>query len=268
VQGGGGRRLLEAGVKVETGLHWQEAWELNRGFFHQARSGLPWVVMKAAMSLDGKICDSFGVSQWITSAKSRSVVHRLRAHAGAVLVGSGTALADNPGLTNRMAPPIRRQPLKAVLDSKLTIDPESRLVREDPEQLMLFCNETGSSEKEALLTGKGVRVVRLPSPERPDPEEVLKILGGMGVQSVLVEGGRGIFTSFMERQLIDEYYLFYGPMLLGGEKAVSLLGGAGLSLNDAPRLTIQATRRIGGDLLVHAVKEGSVPQCIQALSKK
>jgi diaminohydroxyphosphoribosylaminopyrimidine deaminase/5-amino-6-(5-phosphoribosylamino)uracil reductase len=253
---------------VETGLHWREAWELNRGFFHLATMGRPWVILKAAMSLDGKIADSQGKSQWITSSASRRLVHRYRAYAGAVLIGSGTALADNPSLTNRTARPIRRQPLKILLDSSLKLNMESRLVGERPENLIVFSNRSADSAKEKALAERGVRVVRLGSSTTPEPAEVLATLGDMGVQSVLVEGGRGIFTSFIQANLIDEYHLFYGPMLLGGERAVGMMGGTGLSLDGSPRLGIKSIRRVGGDLWVRALKEGSEPPCLQELSKK
>jgi diaminohydroxyphosphoribosylaminopyrimidine deaminase/5-amino-6-(5-phosphoribosylamino)uracil reductase len=268
VRGGGGQRLIEAGVKVETGLLWREAWELNRGFFHLALTGRPWVILKAAMSLDGKISDSQGRSQWITSPGSRRLVHRYRAVSGAVLIGSGTALADNPSLTNRTAPPIRRQPLKVLLDSSLRLNLACNLVQEAPENLIVFCNHSAPAAKEKALSEKGVRVIRCSTAERPDPADVLVTLGRMGVQSVLIEGGRGIFTSLIEANLVDEYHLFYGPMLLGGDQATSLMGGDGLPLANAPRLTIKSIRRVDGDLWVRALKEGSEPQCLQALSKK
>lgn len=267
VAGGGKRRLLEAGIRVREGLCEAEAGFLIRDYLTHCHAERPWVIMKAAMSLDGKIADVDGVSQWITNPDSRRFVHRLRAHAGAVLIGIGTALADNPRLTNREAAPIRRQPFKVVMDSRLKLPMDSNLLRENPEKLIVFCGQGAEGKREDALVGRGARVIRQ-SGERPDPGEAIASLGKMGIQSILVEGGREVFASLIEQDLVDEYYLFYGPILLGGDRAMGLLGGAGQSLSTAPRLHIRSVRRFGDDIMVHALNERSEAPCSPVSSRK
>lgn len=256
VAGGGGERLKKAGIKVQTGLCRDEALELNRKFLHFCLTGRPWVVMKAAMSLDGKIATAGGESQWITGAKSRKLVHRLRAEMNSVLVGSGTMLADDPQLTNRMFKPITRQPLKVLLDSALKITPRHRLLKESPENLIVFCASQAPKVKEEELRGLGARVIRQNGVAKIDLEAALASLGELGVQSVLVEGGSSVFTSFWEMGLVNEYYLFYAPFFIGGQISPGVLGGSGLSfLNKAEHLKLKSVKKLGPDILVHAYKE-------------
>lgn len=253
---GGAERLRKAGIRTESGLGREEALELNRKFLYFCLTGRPWVIMKAAMSLDGKIATSGGESQWITSERSRKMAHRLRAEVNAVLVGSGTLLADDPLLTNRMAKPIARQPLKILLDSALKINPQHRLMADSPENLLIFCTVEAPEAKEEELRRLGARVIRQGKTGWIDLDEALIALGRLGVQSLLVEGGRMVFTSFWESGLVNEYYLFFAPFFIGGEASPGVLGGLGLdSLTKAERLAVKSVKRIGPDILVHAYKE-------------
>jgi len=252
VAGGGARKLAEAGITTAEGPWKDEAVALNRAYFHHCRTGLPWVILKAGMSLDGKIALANGESQWITGAKSREKVQQLRAHAGAILIGSGTAAKDNPRLTCRWGNPERRQPLKVVLDSQLSLNVESRLVRESPDNLVVFCSVNAPIDKENALTGRGVRVFRAKTSERPEPREVLETLGHMGVQSVIVEGGHQVFAAFVEAGLVNEYYLFYAPFWIGGDGAIGVLGGKGLpALAEKKPIKLESVRRCGEDFVVH-----------------
>lgn len=259
VAGGGGERLREAGIKTQAGLGKEEALELNRKFFHFYLTGRPWVIMKAAMGLDGKIATSGGESQWITGEQSRKMVHQLRAEVSSVLVGSGALLADDPQLTNRMVKPITRQPSKVLLDSSLQIKGEHRLISENPENLIIFCTSRASDSKEQWLSSMGARVVRQETSGRIKLDEALLSLGEMGIQSVLVEGGSSIFTSFWEAGLVNEYYLFYAPFFIGGKAAPGVLGGEGhISLAKLERLVVESVKKVGSDVLVHAYKSTSV----------
>lgn len=256
VAGGGAERLKQAGIKTRSGLGRKEALELNRKFLHFCLTGRPWVIMKAAMSLDGKIATAGGESQWITGERSRKLVHKLRAEVHSVLVGSGTLLADDPQLTNRMFKVTSNQPLKVLLDSKLQITAEHRIIGEKPEDLIVFCTTQAELEKAKILSSLGVRIIRQETAGRVNLAEALASLGELGVQSVLVEGGSSVFASFWELGLINEYYLFYGPFFIGGDSAPGVLGGRGLkSLSEAEHLTIESVKKIGPDILVHAYKE-------------
>ncbi len=259
VAGGGAERLRRAGIKTQVGLGREEALELNRKFLHFCLTGRPWVVMKAAMSLDGKIATAGGDSQWITGERSRKLVHKLRAEVNSVLVGSGTLLADDPQLSNRMYKPSTRQPLKVLLDSKLQATQEHRIVAERPGDLIIFCTNQAPIDKEEELRTLGVRIIRQETAEEVNLADALASLGQIGVQSVLVEGGSSIFTSFWELGLVNEYYLFYGPFFIGGRASPGVLGGNGLiSLTKAERLVIESVKKIDSDILVHGYKSTSV----------
>jgi len=252
VAGGGARKLREAGILAVEGIGKDEAIRLNQAYFHHCHTGLPWVILKAGMSLDGKIALAGGESQWITGTKSREKVHQLRARVGAILIGSGTVQRDNPRLTCRWGDSKQRQPLKAVLDSNLVLDLESRLVQESPERLVVFCSAEAPRDKEKALTERGVRVFRVKTQGKPDPRKVMVALGEMGVQSVLIEGGHQIFTAFVEAGLVNEYYLFYAPFWIGGDESIGVLGGSGLkSLAEKVPIKVESIRRYGDDFLVH-----------------
>ncbi|MGQ9780374.1 MAG: bifunctional diaminohydroxyphosphoribosylaminopyrimidine deaminase/5-amino-6-(5-phosphoribosylamino)uracil reductase RibD [Bacillota bacterium] len=255
VAGGGAARLRTAGIEVVEGPAREEALALNRFFFHFCLTGRPWVILKAAMSLDGKITTTAGRSRWITGEESRRFVHRLRGKVDAVLVGRGTMAADDPRLTNRLGRPAR-QPLKVLLDSCLTVSPAANLVREAPERLLVFCAAAAPREKEEELAALGVRVFRQEGRGKVELPGVLETLGRLGVQSLLVEGGSEVFTSFWEADLANEFYLFYAPFFIGGRDALPVVAGRGLAdLAEARRFKIDFVRKIGEDFLLHAYRE-------------
>ena len=179
VTGGGAARLRAAGIEVEIGIAGAEALELNRKFCHFCLKGQPWVIMKAAMSLDGKIATSSGQSQWITGEASRRLVHQLRSQVGAVLIGSGTMVQDNPELSNRLTP-LASQPLKVLLDSELKVTPESNLVAKNPRRLLVFCTRKAHPAREEQLQRLGVQVVRQQAEERVDLINVMATLAKSG----------------------------------------------------------------------------------------
>lgn len=255
VAGGGAERLRKAGIKTQAGLGRCEALEINRKFLHFCLTGRPWVIMKVAMSLDGKIATTGGESQWITSERSRKLVHQLRAEVNSVLVGSGTLLADNPQLTNRMFKTFSRQPLKVLLDSKLQLTREHRIIGENPADLIVFCTTQAPLKKEKELRSLGVKIIRQERAGMIDLSEAMASLGALGVQSVLVEGGSSTFTSFWESGLVNEYYLFFGPFFIGGDLAPGVLRRGVPSLGEVERLKIESVKKIGPDILIHAYKE-------------
>jgi diaminohydroxyphosphoribosylaminopyrimidine deaminase/5-amino-6-(5-phosphoribosylamino)uracil reductase len=260
IASGGAARLREAGINVEEGFGRRQALELNRRFFHFCRTGRPWVIMKAAMSLDAKITSASGTSQWITGAAARRRVHRLRSEVSAVMVGIETVLSDDPQLTNRMVKPIMRQPLKVVIDSRLRLPIDSKLVREAPGDLIVICAGDAPPSNLERLQGLGVRIIRQEQPGRVDLDAALNSLGEYEIQSVLAEGGGALFTSLVEFDLVHEYYLFYAPFFIGGTASKGVVAGYGLAdLAAARRLTVDSARKIGADILIHAYKEDAEP---------
>jgi diaminohydroxyphosphoribosylaminopyrimidine deaminase/5-amino-6-(5-phosphoribosylamino)uracil reductase len=256
VAGGGSDKLRAAGIQVEIGLCRDEALEINRSFFYHCQTGRSWVIMKSAASLDGKIATPGGKSRWITGEPARRMVHQLRSQVGAVLIGSGTLIKDDPELTNRLHEPIVRQPLKVLLDSELKVSFENRLVRNDPANLLVFCTEQAPLSKVKQLQDNGVRVNRQSSPGKVNLPVVLDTLGSLGIRSVMIEGGSEIFASFLHADLINEFYLFYAPFFIGGITSKGVIGGNGIdALQNARRLRIKTINSLGEDILIHAFKE-------------
>jgi diaminohydroxyphosphoribosylaminopyrimidine deaminase/5-amino-6-(5-phosphoribosylamino)uracil reductase len=249
VNGGGVQELRRAGIEVETGLLSQEAAELNRDFFTYHQKGRPFVHVKIAQSLDGSITSLPGGDRWITGEAARKIVHRLRARYDAVLVGIGTALADDPELTVRL---VRgRNPLRVILDSNLRLPLSAKILGlRDREKTLVFCGSGADDDRVTAVGRTGASVLSCPrTPEGGlSLQSVLAALGGQGVRSVLVEGGAGIFTSFLREALWDRLSVFIAPRLLGG--GMRAVGGlaepGGISFQDI------AIRRIGDHLLWEA----------------
>jgi diaminohydroxyphosphoribosylaminopyrimidine deaminase/5-amino-6-(5-phosphoribosylamino)uracil reductase len=262
VGGKGAQRLRAVGVRVEAGLLQPEAIELNRRFFRYCLTGRPWVILKAALSLDAKIASAGGKSKWITGAAARTKVHQLRAEVGAIIIGSGTLRADDPRLNSRLTPPPPRQPLKILLDSKLTLAATANLVSHEPEKLLVFCSRSAAPAKIKALSELGVQVFSNRSDGPWALTDLLAILGERGVQSLLIEGGSGIYSSFVNADLVDEYYLFYAPFFMGGGGALPIIDNVGIdAVSAARRLKIDAVEPVGADVLIHAYKE-ELTQCL------
>ena len=231
VNGGGIRRLRRAGIRVEVGLCESEAGELLAPFITRVKLGRPYVILKWAQSLDGKIATRTGDSRWISDAPSRRLVHRLRARVDGILVGAGTVLADDPELTAR-ATPIKRRATRLVLDGRLRIPIESRLVSTAGEcPTIVLCDEANLAEhsrKAARLRRAGVEVKGFRASREQVPlRRVLEWLGGRGFSNLLVEGGGEVLASFVDQGMADEALIFVSPRLIGGALAVSALRGLG-----------------------------------------
>lgn len=251
-RGNGVRVLREAGIEVmlATGEDERRSRELIDAFITHAVRGRPHVMLKLATSLDGKVATRTGESQWITGPDARALVHRLRADHDAVVVGIGTALADDPQLTARgIAGPLR-QPVRVVFDSFARLPLGSALVRgarDVPVYLAVGANAPWDRVTE--LQSAGVEVIAF-NALRPDVSAVLAALAERGIQSVFVEGGAQLAGAFVEARAVDVVQWFLAPMLIGGDQAPGALGGDGVaSLAEAGRLRELAVTRIGHDLL-------------------
>jgi diaminohydroxyphosphoribosylaminopyrimidine deaminase/5-amino-6-(5-phosphoribosylamino)uracil reductase len=252
--GGGAARLAAAGVEVEVGLLEEDARRLNRVFLTAMREGRPHVTLKAAATLDGKIADLHGASRWVTGEAARARSHRLRAEADAVLVGIGTALADDPALTVRLAEPWPREPWRVVLDAEARLGPDARLIRAGTPGRALVATGVGADPgRVARLEAAGATVVRCPARDgRVDPVAVLAALWAREVRGVLVEGGAETHAAFLDAGLVDHVALFLAPLLLGGRTAPPVIGGPGRELKHAVRLGRLEVERLGDDVLLEA----------------
>jgi diaminohydroxyphosphoribosylaminopyrimidine deaminase/5-amino-6-(5-phosphoribosylamino)uracil reductase len=248
VAGSGVGRLKEAGIEVEVGLLAQEAKTINRPFFTAVTKRRPFVTVKAAMTLDGKIATETGDSKWVTNERSRAFVHYLRHTHQAVMVGIGTVLADNPQLTTRGIEN-GRNPLRVIIDSRLRVPLDANVATDHQAATIIYTSMTCDSEKKAYLEGKGITVVVTGGPERVDLQEVLKDLADRGIQSLLVEGGGQINQSLLSAHLVDEILLFIAPKVVGGNTAPTPFGGSGIALMaDAVRLHIDDVKRFDEDV--------------------
>ena len=256
VSGKGFAHLRAAGVEVAVGLLAREARKLNEKYLHFMATGGPFVHLKLAASLDGKLATRTGESQWITGPESRARVHELRHEYDAILVGAGTALADDPLLTDRSGKP-RRQPLaRVLLDESLKISVNAKLIATAAEApLIIFAGQKAESTKLDLLRSSGVEIVCDESNGR-DLQAVLSELGGRSIQSVLVEGGAGIAGKLLEAGLVNKVSFFLTPIIIGGQDAPGAIGGGGIErLADAPKLHDLEIVRRGEDIEVTGYRD-------------
>lgn len=248
VSGRGTRALRAAGIEVVSGVIEDECNRMNEGYIKHITTGLPFVTLKLASTLDGRIATSRGESRWITGQEARGCVHRLRAINDAVMVGVSTVLKDDPELTVRLAR--GRDPLRVVLDSTLRIPLRAKVFKKGA-RLLIFTTSGAGMAKASMVVEEGAEVITVPvSKDGVDIKRVLKELGKRGVASVLVEGGGRVAASLIKKRLADKLVLFISPMALGSDGLPSI-GPLGINrLKDAPRLERMAVRKIGHDIVL------------------
>lgn len=252
VNGRGFEQLREAGIEVVTGLLEREARRLNEKYVKFVTTGVPFVLMKTACSLDGRIATRTGDSKWITGEAARAVSQTLRHEYDAILVGIGTVLADDPLLTDRTGKRRRRPLTRVVLDANLRMPLGSRLVKTAREfPLIIFTGQgMASTARREELEALGVRVIALESDSvRLDLAQALKALAAAQLTSLIVEGGATVAGSFVEQRLVDKATFFIAPKIIGGHEAKPAIGGTGSEfLSDALKLEDAAIERQGEDL--------------------
>jgi diaminohydroxyphosphoribosylaminopyrimidine deaminase/5-amino-6-(5-phosphoribosylamino)uracil reductase len=253
VTGGGAAYLAAQGLKVEIGLLETEARRLNAAWFKWVTTGLPLVIAKAACSLDGRIATATGHSQWLTGEAARNFGHRLRHRSDAILVGLGTVIADDPQLTARLPRGRGKDPIRLVLDSHLSLPLSARVLHlGSPAPTWVACTNKAPKEKLQAVEELGAEVLVLPGEKgRVALKPLLTLLGQRQVQSLLVEGGAETLGSFFDQRLVDQFFFFYAPKILGGRQALGALGGRGVThLKDALTAKEWSLRRLGADLLI------------------
>jgi diaminohydroxyphosphoribosylaminopyrimidine deaminase/5-amino-6-(5-phosphoribosylamino)uracil reductase len=253
VSGRGIQKLRAAGVEVAEGILRQEAERDHAGFFSKVRRGRPLVALKLATSMDGRIATSTGASQWITGPDARAFGHRLRASHDAIMVGSGTGLADDPALTCRLPGLSPRSPVRVVLDARLRIDPRSTLAStawQTP--TWLFTAPDHDRTKARALINQGVRIEQVPAVATGGVAlvPVLARLAERGITRLLVEGGAVLAASLMREHLVDRLYLFRAPLLIGGDGVAGLAPFGVRRLEDADHWQVVGERVLGADRLV------------------
>ncbi len=252
VNGRGLSILKSGGLQVEVGLMEAEALRLNEHYFRHITSGLPFVTYKYAMTLDGKTGCRSGDSRWISGDQSRGEVHALRRRVGAVMVGLGTALADDPQLTCRAGEGLH-QPWRVVVDTEAALPPGARLIRSSSRApAVVAAGEGAPEDRVSRLREAGAAVWTLPRREGlVDPRELMMRLGREGINGVLLEGGGTLAHSMLEADLVDKIICYIAPRLVGGEGAPTPLGGAGRpTINSGWTLKSVKTAGSGDDIRI------------------
>jgi diaminohydroxyphosphoribosylaminopyrimidine deaminase/5-amino-6-(5-phosphoribosylamino)uracil reductase len=252
VDGRGFRQLRAAGVEVQSDVLAEACADQHRGFVSLVERGRPWLILKLAASLDGRIATARGESRWITGEAARAQVHRLRARSDAVAVGSHTARRDDPELSARVGRRVVHRPVRVVFDAGLTLSPRSRLARaSDAERTWVLAGRSAPAGRRRALEAAGVRVLEVPRRgAHLDLGRALARLGREGLTSLLVEGGGGLGAALLRADLVDELHWFAAPAWLGAEGAPAL-GPLGLRrLADRIRLAEPRVSRLGDDLYI------------------
>lgn len=259
VSGKGAKFLRAAGVTVEEDFMRSECDELNPVFFHYITTKTPYVVMKYAMTADGKIATRTGASKWITGEKARAHVQEMRCAYTGIMAGIGTVIADDPMLNVRTDG--KRSPVRIICDSSLRIPPECNIVKTaDRFRTIVACavdeetlkNDPSFSEKARFLKEHGVEIVCVPGGDgRTGLKELMRILGEKGINSILLEGGGALNESALKAGIVKEINVFVAPKIFGGAEAASPVLGTGVELpSDAYALDLYNISRYGDDLLL------------------
>ena len=257
VSGRGFAHLRQADIEVSTGLLADEATRLNEAYIHFMRTGRPFVHLKLAVSLDGKVATIGGESRWITGEEARARAHELRHQSDAIMVGGRTARADDPLLTDRSGKTRRRPLVRVVIEQSLQLSPESQLAQTtEAAPVIIFAHEDAGPEAVSALQSRGVEVI---SQTRwaLDLSSVLEELGKRSIQSVLVEGGPFLAGLLLEAGLVNKFTFFVAPMIIGGQDAPSAIAGSGAeNIADALQLENVEVVRRGRDVEITGYPSG------------
>ncbi|MFH1409273.1 MAG: bifunctional diaminohydroxyphosphoribosylaminopyrimidine deaminase/5-amino-6-(5-phosphoribosylamino)uracil reductase RibD [Nanoarchaeota archaeon] len=243
--GKGIKMLKKAGIKVRQGVMRQAAEQLNKPFFIVMKTGKPYVVLKAAMTLDGKIATASGESKWISGKESRAWVHKLRSQLDGILVGEATIIKDDPQLSARMKN--GRNPVRIILYKGGNIPVKAKVFLQHGKTLLIT---TEKYAKKALLY-KRAEVICCKGDDRVDLDDALHRLAQRGIHSLLVEGGSRVITQFVQSKLVDEFHLFIAPKLLGDNDAIPLFdrGQIGTIAESIP-CSFHSIKKMGEDILI------------------
>jgi len=246
VAGRGVDMLREAGIEVITGVCEEESIRMNEVFNKFIVHKIPFVTIKSAITMDGKIASFSSDSKWITSDTAREDVHLLRNHNAAILAGVNTVIKDDPELTTRL--PNGRNPIRVILDSTLRIPTEAKVVVDGNAPTWVFTTQSHNPDNRSALEAAGVKVFVTGQKDKVCPAEVLQILGEQMISSLLIEGGSEINASFFEGKHVDKVVIYMAPKLLGGKNAPTFLEGTGIEkMNDAVEVTDVSIQMLGKD---------------------
>jgi len=257
VSGKGFEKLRAHGIEVRSKVLEQECRALNYPFLKHITTGLPWVIMKAAASLDGRIAYEYGQGGKVTGGAVKQFVHGLRDQVDAILIGVETALVDNPSLTTRLEDGAGQDPLRVILDSNLRASGSLHLFNQPSDaETWVYCIVNASQEKQQELEQRAnVRVFRVnrSADNHVDVEAVLRHLGKKGKNSVLVEGGARIHGAFLQADLVDQVYLFYAPFFIGNKGVPLVVGHSAMQRNEEVYVE-HSLQSVGKDFLFTGIR--------------
>ena len=260
VNGRGVERLRDAGIRVSVGINEPQARRCHEAYLHSVRTGLPFVTLKMAMSLDGKVATGDGETTYLTGNAARTHVHELRDRSDAIVVGVNTVIADDPRLTTRLARSDVRHPRRYILDSQGRTPLSARILDPDlPGRTTMVTTDAVAADRLRQYSARSAIVWSLPPKEgRVDLPEFLRKLGAEGVRSVLLEGGPTLAGSFLRANCVQKLLVFVAPLLVGSDDVPSLLAGRDDSvLGNTRRFHFSSVRRIGPDVLLTAYLKGT-----------
>ncbi|MDD5354588.1 MAG: bifunctional diaminohydroxyphosphoribosylaminopyrimidine deaminase/5-amino-6-(5-phosphoribosylamino)uracil reductase RibD [bacterium] len=244
VAGKGIRKLRQYHIPVFSGIAQGKALSLNREYLHYIKTKRPYITLKWAMSLDGKIATKTGQAKWISNSQARKYAHHLRAEAGAIIVGINTVLKDDPSLTVRDIPGARN-PVRIILDHHLRIPFKARVLDHRAKSIVV-CGRHGSRARGAQLMKQGIEVIQVNR-----LSDLLEKLANRGIASILVEGGGMVLASFIEETLADKAVVVIAPVIIGGKQAVTPVSGSGIaSIKNALHLQDIKIRQLGDNIII------------------
>jgi len=253
VIGGGMEVLQKAGIEVTHGVCEKQAEKLNEVFIKYIRTGKPFVVLKIASTLDGRIATRTGDSKWVTSEAARNLVHKIRNETDAVMVGINTVKVDNPSLTARLPGRTGRDPRRIVLDTRLSIPLDARLIHiQSDSDTMVVCGKSAPPKKKQALKEKGVTILETGEKDGGiDLSALMPVLGEMGITSLLIEGGSRVAQSALQAHIVDKVLFFYAPKILGGDDGFPICKGTGPeTMNQAMPVRDMIVKRFENDILI------------------
>ncbi len=253
VAGGGAKFLSEQGIPVTTGVCRQQARKINEVFIKFIRTRRPYVFVKCASTLDGRIAARSGDAKWVTGEKARQFVHRLRHAVDGILVGINTVRLDNPSLTTRLPDVDGKDPVRIILDTHLTISPRAKLLQQASDsETIVVTGQDPASEKVAALERMGGSVLRSELKNGLiEMDALMDQLGALGLTSILIEGGSRVLSSAFRSGIVDKVFFFYAPKILGGDDGIPICSGPGPDLmsQSIPVKDI-SVHRFGDDVMI------------------
>lgn len=259
VSGRGIKILQDNGIEVIVGVLYEEALKLNEIFIKYIMTKKPYVVMKTAATLDGKISTVTGESRWISSEASREYVHHLRNEMMGIMVGIGTIIADDPLLTTRIDGEKCKSPMAIIVDSKLSLPLNSKILGTlKQRKIIIGITEEADEAKVRKLQEMGVLIIKTPlKNKRVDLNFLMTKIGEAGIDSILLEGGSTLNFSCLQEKIVDKVMCFVAPIILGGEKANTSVGGSGIGLlSEAIKVSNIKLKNIGHDILIEGYIKG------------